>query len=76
MAQRIYRELSDETKKKISDSMKQYYQSQSGSANPNAMASRRNKQAASARAYWATIPSKSASNGETHTTMNDLIGAN
>lgn len=76
MAQRIYRELSDETKKKISDSMKLYYQSQSGSANPNAMAARHSKIAASQRAYWATIPSKTASDGTNHTAMAQLIGAN
>lgn len=69
---RIYRELDDEVKQKISASMKAYHASQSEASKQKV----RNKQAASARAYWATIPSKSASDGTNHTTMNDLIGAN
>lgn len=69
---RIYRELDDEVKQKISASMKAYHASQSEASKQKV----RNAQANSMRQYWATIPSKSASNGEKHTTMNDLIGAN
>lgn len=69
---RIYRELDDDVKQKISASMKAYHASQSEASKQKV----RNAQANSMRQYWAKIPSKTASDGTNHTTMNDLIGAN
>ena len=69
---RIYRELPDEVKQKISASLKAYHASQS-EANKQKT---RNAQAASMRQYWQTVASKSASDGSNHTTMAQLIGAN
>ena len=69
---RIYRELPDEVKQKISASLKAYHASQSEASKRKI----RDSQAASMRLYWQKIPSKSASDGTNHTTMAQLIGAN
>jgi len=69
---RLYRELPDEVKQKISASLKAYHASQSEACKQKI----RNAQSASMRQYWQAIPSKSASDGTNHTTMAQLIGAN
>lgn len=49
---RLYRELPDEVKQKISASLKAYHASQSEACKQKI----RNAQAASMRQYWQTIP--------------------
>ena len=68
---RIYRELPDEVKQKISASLKAYHASQSAAQKRHT----NDKIANSLRQYWQSIPSKSASDGTNHTTMAQLIGA-
>ena len=58
MAKRYYRELSDETKKKISDGMKKYHQSM----NYDDKQKLAQKQSQSMQRYWQSIPNKSPSN--------------
>lgn len=69
MATRTYRELPQEVKDKISQSMKQYH----STVSTNKMAATRNKQAASMRHYWSTIPK--SGNASSGITMDELIGA-
>lgn len=71
MAQRMYRELDDSVKQKISQSLKDYHARKSDTTKQKT----NNAIANSLRQYWATIPSKSTSNGTNHTTMAQLIGA-
>ena len=66
MAQRIDRSVSDATKKKISDSMKRYHQSQSVEEKRKTNA----KRSESIRQYWSTIPPKREPN---QTKMSDLV---
>lgn len=71
MAQRMYRELPDEVKQKISQSLKDYHAHKSETQKQHT----NNRIAYSLRQYWASIPKKSASDGTNHTTMAQLIGA-
>jgi len=71
MAQRMYRELPDEVKQKISQSLKDYHAHKSETQKQHT----NNRIAYSLRQYWASIPQKSASDGTNHTTMAQLIGA-
>lgn len=54
---RIYRELSDNTKKKISTSMKQYHTNKTAAQSQKTS----EKQSQSMKNYWANIPSKEKS---------------
>jgi hypothetical protein len=58
MARRCYRELSDETKKKISDGMKDFHSHRT----IDSKRSSARKQSASMQRYWLSIPNKSPSN--------------
>ena len=58
MAKRYYRELSDETKKKISDGMKDFHSNRT----IDSKRSSAKKQSASMQRYWQSIPNKSPSN--------------
>lgn len=65
MAKRFYREPSEETIKKISDSMKQYHANRSVGEKQATSA----KQSASMKRYWQGVPSrdpfKSTNDGDT-----------
>ena len=54
---RIYRELSDNTKKKISTSMKQYHTNKTAAQ----IQSTAEKQSQAMKRYWSNIPSKEKS---------------
>lgn len=55
MSTRIYRQLSDETKQKISQSLQNYHRNHKSTSDAIAC---RKKQSDSAKAYWRTIPNK------------------
>lgn len=57
---RMYRELNDDVKKKISDSMKNYHKSMNYDDKQRV----NNKRSSSMLRYWAGIPSKKKENEE------------
>jgi hypothetical protein len=57
---RMYRELNDDVKKKISDSMKNYHKSMNYDDKQRV----NNKRSSSMLRYWAGIPSKKEENEE------------
>ena len=67
---RQYREQSDETKQKISNSMKKYHETKG----INAARSCASKQSEAMKRYWQRIPSKTNSNNIGDVTMQDYLG--
>lgn len=68
---RQYREQSDETKQKISNSMKQYHQTKS----TNAARACASKQSQAMKRYWQAIPSKSEyQTNQSNLTMQQFLG--
>ena len=67
MAQRFYRELSDETKQKISNSMKAYHKNNDAVKKQQAS----QKQSRSMQDYWRRIPHKRQS--DSSATIEDIM---
>jgi hypothetical protein len=67
---RQFREQSDETKQKISDSMKKYHETKG----VNAARTCASKQSEAMKRYWMRIPTKSDYNSKGEVTMQDYLG--
>lgn len=59
MPQRVYREATPEVRKKVSDAMKEYHANKSWDAKMKTA----EKQSASMKRYWSSIPSKQDKEG-------------
>ena len=70
MAQRFYRELSDETKQKISSSMKQFHKNNNGTFQKQQTSQ---KQSQSMKDYWRRIPHKPQSDDSGITSIEDIM---
>lgn len=63
MGQRVFRELSDETKRKISDAMKRYHHDNRNNVEANRKTSAKRSEAL--KRYWERIPSRKQGQGAT-----------
>ena len=67
---RLYRNLSDETKEKISQSMKNFHSNIKTTEQARSTAS---KLSSSLKRYWDTVPYKSDCDKNTHTTLQEYL---